>query len=117
MNDEEQTIDTTFKKVPCSAITVGVRFSDAVFFDDGESMFLAPGKPAKEYHVECLTRWKIPFLLSCGRVLGENEPYIPPVTEEELEEVEELEDFEEAEALDDCEEAVAVAGLHELSSR
>ena len=62
MNDEEQTIDTTFKKVPCSAITVGVRFSDAVFFDDGESMFLAPGKPAKEYHVECLTRWKIPFL-------------------------------------------------------
>lgn len=102
MSDEEHTIETAFKKIPCSAIKEGVRFSDAVFFDDGESMFLAPGKPAKAYHVDCLVRWKIPFLLCCGRMLGENEPFIPPSTEEELREPEELDALDEVEELEEC---------------
>ena len=101
MNDEEHTIETAFKKVPCSDIKEGVRFSDAVYFDDGESMFLAQGKPAKAYHVECLVRWKVPFLLCCGRMLGENEPFVPPATEEELEEPEELGELGEVDALEE----------------
>ena len=110
MNDVEHTIETAFKKIPCSAIAVGVRFSDAVFFDDGESMFLAPGKPAKEYHVACLSRWKIPFLLSCGRLLGDDEPYIPPEPEEVLEEIEEVEEADDLVALEACDAEPALYG-------
>ena len=34
-------------KLDCSKITLGVRYSAPVFFDDGQNMFLAAGHPAK----------------------------------------------------------------------
>lgn len=54
------------QKLDCSRIKVGVVFSEPVYFDDGQNMFLAKNSPAKAYHVAALKRWKIPFLLTAG---------------------------------------------------
>lgn len=87
-----------FNKINCDEIKIGVRFSAPVFFDDGESMFLAEEKSAKQYHVAAITRWKIPYLLTYGHLLADD---FEPVPEElyDLEEVEELDDLEEIEEL------------------
>lgn len=107
MTDKEPATEVSLKKLPCSDIVVGVRFSEPVFFDDGDSMFLAPGKPAKEYHVESIARWKIPYLLCAGRALAKDEPYVPPAVEEELEEVEELDELDELDEVEELEECEA----------
>ncbi|MCI5524384.1 MAG: phosphohydrolase [Treponema sp.] len=56
-------------KIDCNKIVPGVRFSAPVFFDDGQNMFLAANKPAKNYHVAALKRWKVPYLLTDGHQL------------------------------------------------
>ncbi len=60
------------QKLDCSRIKIGVVFSEPVYFDDGENMFLAKNSPAKAYHVAALKRWKIPFLLTAGHELNES---------------------------------------------
>ncbi len=62
------------EKIDCSKITIGVRFTAPVYFDDGVNMFLAEGHSAKQYHVAALKRWNIPFLLTDGRII---EDYMP----------------------------------------
>ena len=61
------------KKVDCTSIKMGMRFSMPVFFDDGKNMFLAKRKSVKKYHINALTQWKIPFLLTAGEVLSESD--------------------------------------------
>ena len=56
-------------QIPASAITVGARFSDDVYFNDGENMFIAAGKEVKPYHEEALARWKVSALLTRGHRL------------------------------------------------
>lgn len=58
------------QKIDCSRIKVGVVFSEPVYFDDGQNMFLAKNRPAKPYHVAALKRWKIPFLLTVGHEIN-----------------------------------------------
>ena len=83
-----------FEKIDSSSIKEGVRFSAPVFFDDGKNMFLAEGKAAKQYHVEAVKRWNIPFLLTCGHLLNDGE-VLQDSDIEELEEVEDLEPVDE----------------------
>ncbi|WP_177528499.1 phosphohydrolase [uncultured Treponema sp.] len=88
-------------KLDCSKITLGVRYSAPVFFDDGQNMFLAAGHPAKPYHIEALKRWSVPFLLTEGHPMSEiRQPFVPEDDGlEELEEFEEDEDIGELEPL------------------
>lgn len=58
------------KKIDCSRIKVGVVFSEPVYFDDGQNMFLAKNCPAKPYHLAALKRWKVPFLLTVGHEIN-----------------------------------------------
>ena len=92
-----------FNKISCDEIKVGVKFSAPVFFDDGENMFLAEEKSAKQYHVAALARWNIPYLLSYGHVITDNdEPDSGELYElESLDEIEELSDVDEIEALEE----------------
>ena len=55
-----------FSKVAIDAIHVGSCFSEPVYFEDGVNMFLPAEKPAKQYHVDVLKKWKIPYLLTRG---------------------------------------------------
>ncbi len=103
-------------RIECNKIRPGIMFSQPVFFDDGKCMFLAAKHPAKEYHVDCLRRWKIPFLVTAGKELTEQEINAMKASEqkvsananqnasasakndsdvEELEELDELEELEE----------------------
>ena len=103
-------------RIECNKIRPGIMFSQPVFFDDGKCMFLAAKHPAKEYHVDCLRRWKIPFLITAGKELTEKEIAAMKASEqkvaananqnasasakndsdvEELEELDELEELEE----------------------
>lgn len=105
-------------RIECNTIRPGIMFSQPVFFDDGKCMFLAAKHPAKEYHVDCLRRWKIPFLVTAGKELTEKEIAAMKASEqkaaanagsaqnaqnsanadsnlEELEELDELEELEE----------------------
>ena len=103
-------------RIECNKIRPGIMFSQPVFFDDGKCMFLAAKHPAKEYHVDCLRRWKIPFLVTAGKELTEQEINAMKAAEqkaaananqnasasakndsdvEELEELDELEELEE----------------------
>ncbi|MBQ3670943.1 MAG: phosphohydrolase [Treponema sp.] len=92
-----------FNKISCDEIKVGVKFSAPVFFDDGENMFLAEEKSAKQYHVAALARWNIPYLLSYGHVItGNDESDSGELYElESLDEIEELSDVDEIEALEE----------------
>ena len=103
-------------RIECNKIRPGIMFSQPVFFDDGKCMFLVAKHPAKEYHVDCLRRWKIPFLVTAGKELTEQEINAMKMAEqkasananqnasasakndsdvEELEELDELEELEE----------------------
>ncbi|MCR5724519.1 MAG: phosphohydrolase [Treponema sp.] len=61
------------KPIPLSSVTVGSRFSDDVYFEDGVNMFISAGKRVKLYHEEAIVRWKVPALLSCGHRLDATE--------------------------------------------
>ncbi|MCH5291561.1 MAG: hypothetical protein J1D88_07415 [Treponema sp.] len=60
-------------QIDCKDIELGVCYSAPVFFDDGINMFLAENRPAKPYHIAALSRWSVPFLLSDGHPLTEQE--------------------------------------------
>ncbi|MDD5790461.1 MAG: phosphohydrolase [Spirochaetia bacterium] len=83
--------DKNYSKIPCYEIQLGARFSAPVFFNDGKNMFLAERKTAKQYHIDALKRWKIPYLLSYGHKILENS--IKPV--EDLDDISEVEELEE----------------------
>ncbi len=91
-----------------------MRFSSPVFFDDGENMFLAEGKPILEYHLDALKRWKLTYVVTYGKVLAENE--LPPTSDslsDDVEELEVLDEFEELEELEELEEVDSVEELDE----
>ena len=60
-------------KIEPLTLKEGNIFSAPVFFDDGKNMFLAAGKSVKPYHLQALVRWKIPFLLTYGKLLTAEE--------------------------------------------
>ncbi|MBE6354953.1 phosphohydrolase [Treponema sp.] len=90
-------------KIDITTIHLGSRFSADVYFDDGVNMFLGARKPAKHYHLACIKRWAVPFLLSEGHELPPEDINSKnstadeePAELEELEEVDELEELEQA---------------------
>ena len=117
-------------KIEPLSLKEGLRFSAPVFFDDGKNMFLAAGKSVKQYHLKAVARWKIPFLLTYGKVLSGDEPLLSPKISENpaftknpsqanfssekaknsgsaamnSEDVEELEELDDAEVLEELEE-------------
>lgn len=96
----------TFSKISCNSIKEGMRFSAPVFFDDGKNMFLAEKKAVKPYHIAALINWHIPFLLSYGRPLSDEEcaryaaieaggaPYSALQQDDDIGELEELGELE-----------------------
>lgn len=92
-----------FKKVDCSTISLGMRFTMPVFFDDGKNMFLARSKSVKNYHLNAIKQWKLPFLLTMGEVIQQTNAelersfigFAMDADVEDLEEVEDLETLEE----------------------
>lgn len=96
MIDLAQKAQKKYLKIDISEIKVGVRYSAPVFFDDGECMFLAEGKSAKQYHVNALKRWSIPFLLSYGHQVDETQTG-DGTNDDEVEELEVLEEVGELE--------------------
>lgn len=88
-------------KIDCSIIKVGIMFNEPVFFHDGKSMFLGANKRAKPYHVAALKRWSIPYLLTSGTPLSEDQIL---ALDNEIEDLEEIEEFEDAETLEELEE-------------
>lgn len=58
-------------RINSSDIHLGMRFTAPVFFDDGKNMFLAEKRPVKQYHINALERWAIPFLLTYGTLIGD----------------------------------------------
>ncbi|MCQ2573858.1 MAG: phosphohydrolase [Treponema sp.] len=90
------------EKIEISRIKPGIRFSQPVFFDDGKNMFIESGISVKPYHLAALTKWHIPFLLSNGHILAENE-----TIQEEIEELSEiLDEIESAQELDESAELI-----------
>ena len=75
-----------FSKVDVSQIKLGIRFTAPVFFDDG-----------KNYPIQALKRWKIPFLLTFGKVINEGDDFFNRSSDNygEVEELEELESLED----------------------
>lgn len=95
------------RRIETSEIVIDKRFSAPVFFEDGNSMFLAQGKSVKPYHVASIKRWSIPYLLTAGHEIqasdGENIALLagfPTEAQAEPEEVETLEEIEDLEELD-----------------
>lgn len=110
-------------RINISDIHLGMRFTAPVFFDDGKNMFLAEKKPVKQYHINALERWSIPFLLTYGTVIEEKDksPDGDAKTEkssgysktdidesvlndiDEFDDIEELDGLEELDVVDDIE--------------
>ncbi|MBR7064050.1 MAG: phosphohydrolase [Treponema sp.] len=79
----------TFRKINCNEVKLGMRFSAPVFFDDGKNMFISEGKAIKQWHLDSLKKWPIPFLLTYGRQLSESEyhEYLEGIGASDLEEL------------------------------
>lgn len=77
-------------QIKCQDIRVGMRFSKPVYFEDGVNMFVESGVTIKPYHLVAITRWRIPYLLSDGRPLAEDEIF---VDKDIVEDVDSLEDI------------------------
>ncbi len=92
-----------FNKIRSNALQVGKRFSAPVFFDDGENMFIGEGKYVTQFHLDTLRRWKIPYVLTYGTVMDDEEDCVEEL-DGELEEVEELDNVEEVEIVEDLAE-------------
>lgn len=72
-------------RINSSDIQIGMAFTAPVFFDDGKNMFLAEKKPVKQYHVNALKRWSIPFLLTYGTLIGEDRGVLTVANNDALE--------------------------------
>ena len=79
------------RKISREQLKENIRFSAPVFFDDGTYMLVNEGIPIRRRELDALVRWDIPYVLTSGKELQENE------TLDEAEELEELEDAEGAE--------------------
>lgn len=84
------------KKVLRKDIEKGLRFTAPVFFDDGQNMLVHKGIPIKQREIDALDRWNIPFVLTAGTVMAQEDilkdlDLMPEIVEEidELEEIEE----------------------------
>ena len=91
-----ETVKKNYTQVQVSDIKIGVRYSAPVFFDDGVNMFLAEGKTAKQYHMNALKKWNIPYLLTFGHVIAD-EDLTDKFDDTEINGIEELEELEELE--------------------
>lgn len=81
------------QRIKASQLKEGMRFSAPVFFDDGQNMFLAEDKPVKLMHIQALSRWRVPFLLTYGKLISDDSIYDENSTGlEELEDLEVLDD-------------------------
>ena len=58
------------KRVKTSDIKLGMRFSSPVFFDDGINMFLAERKPITTFHLSAIENWKIPYVITYGKIIS-----------------------------------------------
>ncbi len=83
-----------FNVIDASEIKLGMRFSAPIFFDDGESMFLAEDRTVKQYHISAISHWKIKTLLTFGHAIDGNE----------VDELEELDELDEKDVVDELEE-------------
>lgn len=102
-------------QVNVDTVKEGMCFSAPLFFDDGENMFLPKGHAVSAYHVNVIKRWKVPFLLTSGHIVTEEEiksRVEETVSFDNLDEVEELDDADEVEELENLED---LEELEELS--
>lgn len=51
----------------------GMRFSKDVFFDDGHCLLLSAGNTLSDREMRALTQWKIPFVVTDGNILKDEE--------------------------------------------
>lgn len=92
------------ERIEISAIKPGIRFSKPVYFDDGKNMFIESGITVKPYHMSALVRWRIPFLLSDGHIMTQDEELPSEEIENSVEELNSVDDFEEIEGIEDAED-------------
>lgn len=85
----------TMTRIYSNELKEGLRYSAPLFFDDGANMFLAKRKVIKKYHIDILKKWAIPFILTYGTVIDNDDDLLDFDEEDEVEVMELLEDDEE----------------------
>jgi HD-GYP domain-containing protein (c-di-GMP phosphodiesterase class II) len=70
----------------------GIIYSAPLFFDDGVNMFLAKRRSIKKYHIDILKKWSIPFIITYGTVIDDENAALHHEDGTELEEIEPLEE-------------------------
>jgi len=76
-------------------LKLDMRFSKDVFFDDGQCLLLAAGNPIGNRELRALKQWKIPFVVTEGKLLEKHEDIELETLEtldEDLGEVEDITD-------------------------
>lgn len=58
------------EKINSEMIELGMKFSEPVYFDDGQNMFLPEKKPVRKFHLDTLKRWNIPYVVTDGRLMA-----------------------------------------------
>ncbi|MCR4626404.1 MAG: phosphohydrolase [Treponema sp.] len=108
-------------RIDASDIKLGISFSSPVFFDDGKNMFLAEGKTVKNYHLNAIKKWKLPFLLTYGRELTaeeaadlSNKPAVDNKPVQDSVNTQDSANTQNAEVLEDLETLEEVEELEEI---
>jgi len=70
-----------------------MRFSKDVFFDDGQCLLLSAGNPLSDREMRALIQWKIPFVVTEGKLLKDEDDIELETLETLDDELEEVEDI------------------------
>ena len=80
------------KRIYSKELKEGIIYSAPLFFDDGVNMFLAKRRALKKYHIDILKKWSIPFIITYGTIIDNENAALHHEDGAELEEIEPLEE-------------------------
>ena len=61
------------RRIKVEDLKEGMMFSEPLFFDDGKNRVLGKGYPVSARELSVLKQWKVPFVMTAGKIIKENE--------------------------------------------
>ena len=68
------------RRIKVEDLKEGMMFSEPLFFDDGKNKVLGKGHPVSQRELSVLKQWKVPFVMTAGKI-QKNEKAAEPVEE------------------------------------
>lgn len=61
------------RRIKVEDLKEGMMFSEPLFFDDGKNRVLGKGHPVSQRELSVLKQWKVPFVMTAGKIIKKDE--------------------------------------------